>query len=157
MCNYSLKVRAKEQKAQVGDHLEVRAFPNGPYAPVRGFAKVDGKPNTVVCLKPGTEIAFDRRPLFLGSMTWVECDNGERMRVTDVASSCVARLRHPPRPLGGFQIEVEDVLEFADGMMIAVACLQVGDRAKVLQVPIKRRRVKKGSVNRIILERERVE
>jgi hypothetical protein len=137
MCNYSLNSGAKVRNARIGDRLEIRSF-----GWVRGFALIRGARNTVTCLKRGTEIVFDRPPLFVGVLTWVECDNGERIQVTDRASCREARLVRAPRPHGGSHglMQEKDVLAFADGQMIAVQCLQVGDRVTVLQLPARRRR-----------------
>jgi hypothetical protein len=135
MCDYSLKVSLRSRAAKVGDHLEVRAF--GAWR--RGFAKV-GTTKSVTCLKVGTEIVFDKPPFFVGVLTWVECDNGERIQVTDRASCCEARLERAPRPLG--MVQSGDVIAFADGKMIAVQCLQVGVCATVIQLPVKRKRAK---------------
>src|SRR5262245_30326736 len=54
MCDYSLH-SVKSRPAEVGDKLITTQFyPSS----TRGFAAV-GNPNVVVCLLPGTEIAFD--------------------------------------------------------------------------------------------------
>ncbi len=53
MCDYSL-MHVKSRAANVGDNLEVKAFPSGS----RGFVS-PADPEIAVCVLPGTELAFD--------------------------------------------------------------------------------------------------
>jgi hypothetical protein len=53
MCDYSLQ-HAKSRPAAVGDKLTVKSFGMGTY----GFA-CQNDPALVVCVLPGTELAFD--------------------------------------------------------------------------------------------------
>ena len=55
MCDYSLEFVASRQAA-VADRLVTTTFAN---TITRGFAAADDV-NTAVCLRPGTEIAFDQ-------------------------------------------------------------------------------------------------
>src|SRR5262249_40498416 len=53
MCDFSL-MHVKSRAAAVGDKLETRNFGTG----TRGFA-APSDPTTAVCIRPGTELAFD--------------------------------------------------------------------------------------------------
>src|SRR5579885_2189510 len=55
MCDYSLHA-VDTRPAKVGDKLISTSFTN---CFTRGFAGV-GEPNVAVCLRPGTELAFER-------------------------------------------------------------------------------------------------
>ena len=55
MCDYSLHA-VETRPAKVGDKLRSTTFAN---CFTRGFAAL-GEPNVAVCLRPGTELAFDR-------------------------------------------------------------------------------------------------
>ena len=55
MCDYSLDFVAS-RPARVGDKLVSTGFRNSV---TRGFAAI-GEPNVAVCLRPGTEVAFER-------------------------------------------------------------------------------------------------
>jgi hypothetical protein len=55
MCDYSLHA-VETRPAKVGDKLISASFSN---CFTRGFAAV-GEPHVAVCLKPGTELAFER-------------------------------------------------------------------------------------------------
>ena len=58
MCDYSLH-HVANRPAQIQDKLVTTKFKNSI---TRGFAEV-GEPHVAVCLKPGTEIAFELRSL----------------------------------------------------------------------------------------------
>lgn len=147
MCDYSVTLNARDlctRKAKVGDELELIALASG----LNGFVKWnDGtegvkfghpwrKRGVATCLKPGTEIVFDRRFLFEGSRTFVQLDNGERMMVTDMAPTREARSAMLP---GGVDRPV-DGIEFPDGRGIGLNSLPLGLRIKVLQLPAVKRR-----------------
>ena len=57
MCDYSLH-HVASRPAKVGDKLVTTKFVN---TPTGGFAAVDN-PNVAVCLRPGTELAFEHDP-----------------------------------------------------------------------------------------------
>jgi hypothetical protein len=117
MCDYSLESVAA-RAAVVADQLITANF---PITFTLGFAAV-GDPSTAVCLRPGTEIAFDREPRYT--------------RLTGfwrrTARSKVARFR---------QVDIDvptvhhDALEFSDGTTVLVSRLLPGQRATVLQLP----------------------
>ena len=117
MCDYSLE-HLRSRPAAVADRLVVTEFAR---TITRGFAAEDDK-QTAVCLRPGTEIAFDVEPRYSHAVT--------HWRVK--AASRVARFR---------QINMEkphvhhDALEFADGTVVLLSRLVPGQRASVLQLP----------------------
>jgi hypothetical protein len=117
MCDYSLE-HVASRPAAVADRLVVTTFPN---TVTRGFA-AGGDVNTAVCLRPGTEIAFDEPPVYEHPVTHMQV----------VAKQAVARFR---------QIEPQarhlhhDALEFADGTIVPLTRLIAGQRATVLQMP----------------------
>jgi hypothetical protein len=116
MCDYSLH-NVATRPAFVTDQLISSNFPN---TSTRGFADVD-EPSTAICLRPGTEIAFDQEPHYRQIGPWRR-----------TAPSKVARFR---------QVQVEiptahhDALEFSDGTIVLVDSLVPGQRATVLQLP----------------------
>src|SRR5690242_16110643 len=117
MCDYSLE-HVASRPAVVADRLLVTEFPN---TITRGFA-AEGDVNIAVCVRPGTEIAFDAEPRYEHPVThW-----------RTVAPGRVARFR---------QVDMEvrhthhDALEFADGTIVPLARLLPGQYATVLQLP----------------------
>jgi hypothetical protein len=122
MCDYSLH-NVATRPAKVGDKLVTRQFVN---CLTRGFSDIEN-PDVAVCLRPGTEIAFDRDIEFEGGSgcfpTWKrESKIGAR----------VARFR---------QVDLEkayvhhDALECPDGEIILLTRLIEGQAATVLQLP----------------------
>jgi hypothetical protein len=116
MCDYSLEHIAS-RAAVVADRLIVTPF-RGTIT--RGFAGV-GDLNTAVCLRPGTEIAFDKPVRYTGRFfRWPK------------TAGIVARFR---------QIDVDvanthhDALEFPDGAVVLLNQLIRGQHATVLQLP----------------------
>ena len=117
MCDYSLE-HVASRAAEVGDHLISTRFGDSI---TRGFAAATD-PGVAVCLRPGTELAFERD---------VEFDH-ILSRGRDAIPARVARFR---------QIDTEsphvhhDALEFPDGRVVLVTRLTEGQRATVLQLP----------------------
>ena len=122
MCDYSLQGVAS-RPVKVGDKLVTRLFNSF----TTGFASV-GEPNVVVCLLPGTEIAFDHeirlKGLFRSIRRWIRGkETGER----------VARFRkmHPD------QANVHhDALDLPSGETVLLTRLCQGQHAMVLQLPV---------------------
>jgi hypothetical protein len=125
MCDYSLHFVAS-RPAKVGDKLVTTKFGNSISG---GFAAV-GEPNVAVCLRPGTEVAFE---------TAVEVDQAfgrflERWRFGRIEAK-VARFR---------QINMDqphthhDALEFPNGQIVPLTRLREGQMATVLQLPASR-------------------
>jgi hypothetical protein len=117
MCDYSLE-HVASRAAEVGDKLVSTRFGDSI---TRGFASVNDR-NVAVCLRPGTELAFDRD---------VEFDN--------LLSACrqsthgrVARFRRLDTEA---QHVHHDALEFSDGRVVLLTRLVEGQRATVLQLP----------------------
>ena len=115
MCDYSLHAVAS-RPAEVAETMVSTKFRS---TPTRGFANPDN-PMVAVCLRPGTEIAFEKDAQTDGMMF--------RKNVGDQ----LARFR---------QIDTEDphrhhdALEFSNGTVVLVTDLVPGQRATVLQLP----------------------
>jgi len=116
MCDYSLE-NVASRPAEAGEKLVSARFAN---AMTKGFAGV-GNPTVAVCLRPGTELAFDDTVEFEKSFI-------QSMRTT----SKVATFR---------QIDMDkkhahhDSLEFVDGTIVRLASLTPGQVATVVQLP----------------------
>ena len=99
MCDYSLQ-HVASAPAKVGDRLVTTEFRNSG---TRGFTEI-GAPDVAICLRPGSELAFD------GSTVFAE-PFGFSLRRAKIAAG-VARFR---------QVNLEqpyahhDALEFSDG------------------------------------------
>jgi hypothetical protein len=115
MCDYSLHAVAT-RPAEVGETLVSTKFHS---TTTRGFAGPDN-PEVAVCLRPGTEIAFD----------------------SDVQTDGLVFRRNIGDRLARFrQIDLDrpaqhhDALEFSNGTIVLVTDLVAGQRATVLQLP----------------------
>jgi hypothetical protein len=115
MCDYSLHAVAT-RPAEVGETLVSTKFRS---TTTRGFAGPDN-PEVAVCLRPGTEIAFD----------------------SDVQADGVVFRRNIGDRLARFrQIDLEkpaqhhDALEFSNGAIVLLTDLVAGQSATVLQLP----------------------
>jgi hypothetical protein len=117
MCDYSLE-NVASRPAVVTDRLITTSFPTSV---TRGFAAV-GHANTAVCLRPGTELVFDKPPKHGGvGLFWVKTATGKAARFRKVNEA---------NPYAH-----HDALEFADGTIVLVAALRPNQRATVLQLP----------------------
>ena len=118
MCDYSLH-HVASRPATVGDKLVTTRFVN---TPTGGFGAVDNA-NVAVCLRPGTELAFEHD---------VECAPTFGFLPSRRIGQRLARFR---------QVNVEqvcvhhDALEFPDGKIVLVTRLREGQQATVLQMP----------------------
>jgi hypothetical protein len=114
MCDYSLHAVAT-RPADVAETLVSTDFSTG----TRGFASPDN-PQVAVCLRPGTEIAFEKDAQTDGMM--FRKSVGDRL----------ARFRqiHTDR-----SHQHHDALEFSNGTIALVTDLVPGQRATVLQLP----------------------
>jgi len=118
MCDYSLHLIAS-RPAKVADRLVSTDFVRSI---TRGFTEV-GEPEVAVCLRPGTEIAFDND---------VQYDRAFSMFGRARVSERVARFR---------QVNMDDphvhhdALEFPNGQIVMVTRLIPGQTATVLQLP----------------------
>jgi hypothetical protein len=114
MCDYSLHAVAT-RPAEVAETLISANF----YTGTHGFASPDD-PKVAVCLRPGTEIAFEKDVETGGLMFRKKVgDRLARFRQID--------LNKPSRH--------HDALEFSNGTMVLVTNLASGQRATVLQLP----------------------
>jgi len=117
MCDYSLE-NVASRPAAVADRLISTNFHN---TITRGFAGA-GDLDTAVCLRPGTELAFDTAPRYQHPITHWE----------HTAPSNVARFRQIDLNIA---FTHHDALEFSDGTIVPLACLLQGQWATVLQLP----------------------
>ena len=117
MCDYSLE-SVLTRAAKVGDKLKVTSF---PMSLTRGFAGVE-EPGVAVCLRPGTEVVFDRPVEFDGLLSFF------RNRTTGAK---VARFRQIECEIPGHR----DALEFPNGKIVLVTKLAAGQVARVIQLP----------------------
>lgn len=123
MCDYSLH-SVQSRPAKIGDVLVTTQF---AMTVTRGFASVEHL-GVAVCLRPGTELAFDKEPLYQRAFTrWLL----PRIKPSRIASK-VARVRLINQDWAEAH---HDALEFADGTMVLVTRLCTGQRATVLQLP----------------------
>jgi len=116
MCDYSLHAVAS-RPAKVGEMLVTTSFSG---TSTRGFAAKD-QPGVVVCLLPGTELAFDNDVRY--NRIWLSTKSaGYR-----VARFCTVEPRVPDQH--------HDALAFPDGNVVLVNLLSEGQYARVLQLP----------------------
>ena len=125
MCDFSLQ-HAKARDAQVADKLEIRDFGRG----TSGFASVEDKDKayhdlTAVCIRPGTEIAFDKVPEL--KHAWTMFSQPMQQTTSNVARFRQINLEEP--------LTHHDALEFADGVVILLTHLVERQAATVLQLP----------------------
>jgi hypothetical protein len=115
MCDYSLHAVAT-RPAEVAETLVSTKF----HASItRGFASPND-PQVAVCLRPGTEIAFEKDAQTDGMMFRKNVgDRLARFRQTDT-----------DKPY-----QHHDALEFSSGTIVLVNDLAAGQRATVLQLP----------------------
>jgi hypothetical protein len=117
MCDYSLHA-VSSRPAVVAEKLTSTRFRN---TETRGFAAI-GEPAVAVCIRPGTELAFETEVTYRRFLGLVRGRTGQRL----------ARFR---------QININDAnrhhdaLEFPDGKIILVNDLIPGQKATVLQMP----------------------
>ena len=115
MCDYSLHCVAS-RPAQAGETLIVTNFYG---TSTRGFA-APGDRTVAVCLRPGTEIAFEEEAFREGTLFRRKMgDRVARFRQVDLANPTVHH----------------DALEFPDGSIVKVNDLVLGQRARIVQLP----------------------
>src|SRR3954467_2945595 len=115
MCDYSLHAVAT-RPAEVAETLISTKFQT---TSTRGFASPD-QPNVAVCLRPGTEIAFESEVQTDG-MTFRKSIGDRLARFRQI------NLNEPTQH--------HDALEFSNGTVVLVTDLTPGQRATVLQLP----------------------
>ncbi len=115
MCDYSLHAVAT-RPAEVAETLVSTKFQS---TTTRGFASPDN-PRVAVCLRPGTEIAFENDA------------QAEGLFFRKNIRARLARFRQ----IGLNQpAQHHDALEFSNGAIVLLTDLVVGQRATVLQLP----------------------
>lgn len=122
MCDYSLHA-VDTRPAKVGDKLISTSFTN---CFTRGFAGV-GEPNVAVCLRPGTELAFERD---------VEIDHGLGRLLPRLGFGRLQERVARFRKINEDRLDTHhDALEFPSGKIVLVSRLCEGQVASVLQLP----------------------
>jgi hypothetical protein len=114
MCDYSLHAVAT-RPAEVAETLVSTNFSTGTH----GFAS-PGDPKVAVCLRPGTEIAFENDVQTDALM--LRKNIGDRLARFRQINTDRAHQHH-------------DALEFSNGTIVLVTNLAAGQRATVLQLP----------------------
>jgi hypothetical protein len=122
MCDYSLHA-VETRPAKVGDKLISTSFLN---CFTRGFAGL-GEPHVAVCLRPGTELAFDRD---------VEIDHGFGRLLPSLGFGKIPERVARFRKIDEEHLDAHhDALEFPNGRIVLVTRLCEGQVATVLQLP----------------------
>lgn len=122
MCDYSLHA-VETRPAAVGDKLMSTSFTN---CFTRGFAAA-GAPQVAVCLKPGTELAFECD---------VEVDHGFGRLLPSLGFGKIPERVARFRKINALELDVHhDALEFPSGRIVLVTRLCEGQAATVLQLP----------------------
>ncbi|MEK9284897.1 MULTISPECIES: hypothetical protein [unclassified Bradyrhizobium] len=124
MCDYSLHA-VHSRPAKAGDLLILSEFAG---TATRGFSTI-AEPKTCACLLPGTELAFSEDAVldhpFATLFPKMEFGNiGSRLARFRKINQRVTNRHH-------------DALEFANGKVVLLTRLRVGQRAVVLQLPAK--------------------
>ena len=120
MCDYSLHVVAS-RPAELAETIVITKFRG---TQTRGFASPEDS-MTAVCLRPGTEVVFEDD---VYAESWF-------LRIPRKVKDRLARFR---------QINMDnpeqhhDALEFANGRTVLVTHLIVGQKARILQLPVSR-------------------
>jgi hypothetical protein len=121
MCDYSLETLTS-RPAKVGDKLVTTRF---KYSLTSGFCGV-GEVNVAVCLKPGTELAFERE---------IEIPSRFFQRAKKTGAR-VARFRHVNENCRTMH---HDALELPGGHIVLLTSLPAGQLATVIQLPVTER------------------
>jgi hypothetical protein len=119
MCDYSLQA-FKSRPAKVADRLIVRNFKSG----TRGFVTADDE-FTVVCVLPGTELAFDAPIRTSSTLGFFGTRWNRRKHTTAIFRQVDKHQSHTHH----------DALELPDGEVIKVTVLDDAQLATVLQLP----------------------
>lgn len=118
MCDYSLRAVAT-RPAEVGETLITTTFRG---TSTRGFAS-EKDPATAVCMLPGTELAFAENVRFDNRWIWPKTLDFRVGKFGQVDPHIPDR-HH-------------DAVEFPDGTYVLVTQLCEGQRATVLQLPVR--------------------
>jgi hypothetical protein len=118
MCDYSLH-NVASRPAKAGDRLRTTEF---ALSGTRGFSAV-GRPDVAVCLRPGTELAFDENVVTYRSFGFFP----HRKLRGKVAQFRQINMDQPHTH--------HDALEFPDGQIVLITDLRPGQSATVLTLP----------------------
>ena len=118
MCDYSLH-SIKSRPAKVGDRLTTRNFGTG----TRGFAASEDA-TVVVCVLPGTELAFANEVKRAPARLWPWHDS-----VIEYKTAIFRQINQDKVAAH------HDALEFPDGQIVLLTFLREGQEATVLQLP----------------------
>ncbi len=122
MCDYSLHA-VSSRPAKIGDKLVSTSFVNSF---TRGFASVD-EPTVAVCLRPGTELAFEQIAV---------ADPGFGRLLPRFGLGKIGEKLARFRQVNTSRPDVHhDALEFPNGKVVLVTRLAEGQRVTVLQLP----------------------
>jgi hypothetical protein len=122
MCDYSLHA-VQSRPARAGDMLITSEFRNSI---TRGFSAVR-EPGVAVCVSPGTELAFSEDAV---------CDHPFAKLVPGMRFGSIgARLARFRKIIPGATGTHHDALEFANGRVVLLTKLRLGQIAMVLQLP----------------------
>jgi hypothetical protein len=124
MCDYSLH-NVASRPAKLGDELVTAKFAN---TITQGFSAI-GEPNVAVCLLPGTELAFEKEAEYEHPFARLI----PRLRFGKIGER-VARFRQVDAHRSDRH---HDALEFANGKIVLLTRLCRGQRATVLQLPVR--------------------
>jgi len=134
MCDYSLH-SVKTRAAKLEDRLIVYNFGTG----TRGFAENTGAAAltagcaTALCVKPGTEIAFDEPIRYIAPSFFKVNDGfGIYQRAKEEAKHHVAIFRQVNK---GHDRMHHDAIELPDGQIVMLTNLYEGQTGKILQLP----------------------
>ena len=139
MCDYSLHAVAS-RPAKLGDELITAKFAGSI---TRGLSAV-GEPNVAVCLLPGTEIAFEKEVEYRNALAQLFSGFENEVEYRHSFAQLFSGLRLVPGKLARFRrINLDrpqahhDALEFTDGKIVLLTQLRPGQRATVLQLPVR--------------------
>jgi len=122
MCDYSLHT-VSSRPAKVGDKLISTNFRSSF---TRGFAAVDD-PNVAVCLRPGTEVAFEHAAVV---------DHGFGRLLPKLGFGRIGEKLARFRQINTSRPDTHhDALEFPNGKVVLVTRLSEGQHVTVLQLP----------------------
>lgn len=123
MCDYSLH-NVASRPAVPGDRLETARFPNSL---IRGCCDIEDR-TIAICLRPGTEIAFEREAEREHPFAKLLPRFGFGKIGAPLAALRLVHLADPHTR--------HESLEFANGTIVLPTRLRPGQRATVLQLPV---------------------
>lgn len=141
MCDYSI-VSTRSRPARAGESVKTHDFGNG----TSGFAPALDKRKfmnaTAVCLLPGTEIAFLKSVQVKANLTPREAEVRGEKRVINMVpqgTDCTATFIQVN---AGIEETHHDAVEFPDGSIVLVTCLQEGQEARIVTPPKRAQRAR---------------